>query len=140
MDSFNELFSRFAIRGIVGFFGVHEMDAYMVLEYFSHEPGNGPANPRDHVHDAIASGFLFQSAFDGFDLSADPPDPGLQFFLFSNGVADEGRIAYPPMLVNGATETITITITITITRTRMRTRTRTRRIARTGADVGMFRS
>jgi hypothetical protein len=106
MDSFNELFSRFAIRGFVGFFGVHEMDAYMVLEYFSHEPGDGPANPRDHVHDAIASGFLFQSAFDGFDLSADPPDPGLQFFLFSNGVADEGRIAYPPMLVNGARETI----------------------------------
>ena len=65
------------------------MDAYMVLEYFRHEPGDGAANPCDDVHDTFASRFLFESAFNGIDQSTDPADPGQQFILFSNSVADE---------------------------------------------------
>ena len=65
------------------------MDAYMVLEYLRHEAGDGAANPCDHVYDTFASGLLIESAFNGIDLSTDPADPGLQFILFSNSVADE---------------------------------------------------
>jgi hypothetical protein len=99
MNRFDELFGRVPIHKLGGFFGVHEMDAYVVLEYFRHEAGDGAANPCDHMHDAFASGFLFESAFDGIDLSTDPANPGLQFFLFSNSVADEFRIGYPAILV-----------------------------------------
>jgi hypothetical protein len=102
MDSFNELFCRFAVRGFGEMIGVHEMDAYVVLEYFGHEPGDGSANSGNQMHDALASGFLVQSAFDGLDLSSNPLDPGPEFFLFSNSVADGTKIGYPPILVKGA--------------------------------------
>jgi len=46
-------------------------------------PATPPANARDHVHDALASGLFGQCAFDRFDLAANAAKRGASSFFFS---------------------------------------------------------
>ncbi|GAA3844183.1 hypothetical protein GCM10022626_10670 [[Pseudomonas] carboxydohydrogena] len=58
----------------------------MILDHLSHQTRDTAADAGDHMHNALALGLVAQSAFDGFDLTANTTNASKQFLLLSDGV------------------------------------------------------
>lgn len=100
MDDLDEIVCRIRIERPWILLGIDQMGPNVVLDHFSHQTGDASAYAGDQVHDAFAFGFLSECTLDRFDLPLDATDAGKELFLFSNGMAHCGNIAYPPILRN----------------------------------------
>lgn len=93
MNDFDELIGGVGVERARILLGIHKMRADMILDHFGHESCDGPADAGNHVHDALAFGFLTQGPLDCFHLTSDPTDPRKQLFLLSEGMAHGGNTA-----------------------------------------------
>jgi DNA-binding FrmR family transcriptional regulator len=100
VNDFDELIRGVRIKRSRVLLGIDKMRADVVLDHLRHQAGDRTADAGDHMHDALALGFLGERALDRLDLTFDATDAGEQLFLFPDGMAHCDNIAYPPILCN----------------------------------------
>jgi hypothetical protein len=96
--------------------------ADVILHHFRHQPVDGAAGTSDELHDVGAADFLFEGAFDRFDLPANSPHPIEELGLLADRVGPCGtpilKIGYPTISYSVGEDSVLLAQNILSSRTR----------------------
>ena len=95
-DDIEQLVGCFAVQGTRMLFSINQMGVDVILNHLDHETGEATPCTGNQVHDFFATGFVLQSPFNRFDLTAQSADTGEELAFFVNGVCHVDNYSIAP--------------------------------------------